>query len=169
MAKKKLTSGAYIVFHKETKEPIGINWVFDSEDENGNQLMDYRTKEELGEEFFINMCDEIRADQALDAKEKYKAPTSLDDLEYEGEAFADYCTPVYYLNLEEEKAEEVEKAIICDEFINVLTPVQQRRLQYRLDDPNISLREISRREGVGISKICKTFEQIKKKYLVFAS
>lgn len=169
MAKKKLQSGAFIVFDKKTKEPIGINWVFDSEDENGNQLMDYRTKEELGEEFFINMCDEIRADQALEAKEKYKAPTSLDDLEYEGDAFKDNRTPVYYLNLEEEQEDVVEKAIKCGDFINILTPVQQRRLQYKLDDPSISLREIARREGTRLSKIQKTFEQIKKKYLVFAS
>ena len=165
----KLKSGLYIVRNKDTKEAIGIRWVFDSENEAGRQLTDYRSKEELGEGYFLNLCEMIKEENAADEREKYHCPTSLDCLENEGEAFADYRTPEYYLNLEEELKELSRQRNKYNQFFNILTETQARRLSYKTDDPSISLREIARLEGTSLSKIQKTFAQIKKKYLEFAN
>ena len=133
---KKLQSGTFIVFDKETNEPIGIRWVFDSEDENGNQLKDYHSKEELGEELFLNLCAGIREDQAADAKEKYHCPVSTDSLEYEGDIFADNHTPAYYINIKEEKENH-------DSFLNLLTDKQRAILEEKMGNPTISNRELA--------------------------
>ena len=166
---KKLKSGSYIVRDKDTKEAIGIRWVFDSENETGRQLTDYHSKEELGEELFLDLCEMIREENAADEREKYHCPTSLDSLEYEGEAYEDDRTPVYYLNVEEEFKELLIENNKCNQFLNVLTETQRRRLSYKMDNPSISLREIARLEGTTLSKIQKSFALIKKKYLAFAN
>ncbi len=84
---------------------------------------------------------------------------------FEGEMFVDpNSNPEERCELEEEQSLE-EKRV--EEFKSTLTPVQLKRLSYRLQNPDISLREIARLEGVSYSQIHKTFEQIKIKYKNF--
>ena len=48
------------------------------------------------------------------------------------------------------------------EIFDTLTPTQQRRVNMLGD--GMSLREIARREGVNLSKVQKTMEQVQKKF-----
>lgn len=165
----KMQSGMSVIRDKNTRKAIAIKWYFDLKDEAGNQRFTVRTKEELGEEWFNYCLNQIKEEDAEDHKVAYHCPVSTDELEYEGDIFADNRTPDYYINLKEEKEESVKKAIEAEEFLNILTETQRRRLEYKINNPKISLREIARLEGVGLSKIQKTFLAIKQKYLAFSN
>ena len=106
---------------------------------------------------------------------RYWNKVSLDSCEYQGDWFeSPDPTPeeAYFQEEKEEKkieetkaAEEKEEKV--EAFIATLTSVQRRRLEYKLDDPNISFREIARLEGTNLNAIVSCFECIKKKYKKF--
>ena len=160
----KRQSGMSVVRNKDTNEIVAIKWYSDLLDEAGNQRYEVRTKEELGEYWFNYCLEQMKEEDAEEHKAAYHSPVSLDQLQYEGEIVADNRTPVYYLNQKEEEQENSEKAVFVEEFLEVLTETQRRRLDYRMKNPKISLREIARLEGTSLSKIQKTFQQIAQKY-----
>lgn len=103
----------------------------------------------------------IRKEENSNRKERYHTVISLDSCDYEGEWFqsnepdpAEACELAY----EQERV---------DTFLETLTETQRRRLNYRMLDADISLREIARLEGVASKQVIKTFEQIKVKYKKF--
>lgn len=103
-----------------------------------------------------------REEENYERKTRYWVKVSLDSgCEYEGEWFKDKGpTPSERYELDEQQKK-------VDEFLKTLTPVQLRRLSYRMEDEHISLREIARREGASFQSVNETFEQIKKKYKNF--
>ena len=84
----------------------------------------------------------------------------MDALDYIGLDFADNITPSSQFN-EQEEQERV------DAFIDTLTEVQKRRLQMKLENLSMSLREIARQEGVDIKTVRDSFAQIQDKYKKF--
>lgn len=113
---------------------------------------------------FINLeIESHREEDNANRRERAHTYVNFEDLEYEGEAFMDrdpMSDPEYALFIYEE-----EKRI--NEFLLTLTDVQKRRLKMRVDEPGISLREISRRENVDIKTIRECFESIESKYKRF--
>ena len=105
--------------------------------------------------FYYDLSDELANSKKADDGQKC----------FEGEMFVDpNPNPEEKCELEEEQSLE-EKRI--EEFKSTLTPVQLRRLNYRLKNPNISLRELAEKEGVAYTVVYRTFEQIQKKYKNF--
>lgn len=105
--------------------------------------------------------DSRRKEENYERKMRYWNKVSLDSCEYQGDWFeSSVPTPeeAYFQKEQEEKVEA---------FIATLTSVQKRRLQYKLDDPMISFREIARLEGTNLNAIGSCFECIKKKYKKF--
>lgn len=96
----------------------------------------------------------------IERKERYWNPFSIDEAKYEGEWFEDHSKLEQAYDIEESQRR-------VDEFKKLLTITQLKRLEMREENPNISLREIARKEGVAIKAIEDTFEQIKKKYKKF--
>ncbi len=154
---KKLKSGMYVLRNKDTKEVEGIKWIFDSEDEAGNQLYDVKTKEELGDECFSMLLEEAREEANLERKIRYHETVSLDDEElYEGMWMADNRTPDYFFNIEEEN-ENVK------EFFKLLTDNQKEKLQVKLANPEMSLRDIAKVFNISYESVRDVFDAIKKK------
>ena len=139
---------------RKTKAAIGIEWINDDGTRNR-----YYPKD-LNEDWFLCYVDDVRRSENLERKERYHTEYSIDDCIYEGSLFADNETPAYLLNLKEE-----EKRI--DSFMTTLTDVQRRRLQMKMDNPDLSLRKLSASENVSKNAFAKTFNQIKSKYMSF--
>lgn len=108
-----------------------------------------------------------REEENSNRKERYHTAIHLDRCEYEGDWFIDKETPAtaYEKELQMKELEEEEKRV--EEFISSLSEVQRRRLQYKLNNPKISYREISRIENVQVKAVTKTFEQVQKKFKDF--
>lgn len=125
------------------------------------QFADGHTEEiEVTEEVaeFLNASQ--KEEHALEERERYHTGIYLDAGEYEGMWYADKRTPDYFYNLSEEEER-------VNEFMETLTEVQRRRLQIKLDNPEYPLSKIAELEHICVSKIYKTFEQIKKKFQLF--
>jgi len=116
-----------------------------------------RTEVEVDDELGIAILEEERKFENYERKCRYWEKVKLD---YEGSAFADNSTPDKIYELEEEQRR-------VDAFMETLTPTQRRRLQIRMENPGISLREIARQEGTDIKTIRECFEGIKKKHQKF--
>lgn len=158
---KKVKSGIYVLRNKDTKEIEAIKWIFDSEDEAGNQLCDIKTKEELGEECFLMLVNEAREEENFERKIRYHEAVSLDDEElYEGRWMADNHTPNLFLNIKEEN-ENVE------EFFSLLTTNQKEKLRMKLANPEMSLRDIAKAFNVSYESVRDVFDAIKKKAVKF--
>ena len=110
-----------------------------------------------------------REEESSERKDRYWCKVRLDLADYEGDWFVDKSpTPVEALILKEEEKErqeliEEEKKVEV-EFMKSLTETQRRRLNMRLEDPNITLREIARIDGVNIRAVVECFEAIGKKF-----
>ena len=131
---------------------IGIQWWFT---DGSHKKIFFDTEEE----WLTAYEENIRKEHAQTRKEKYHC-CRYDLFEYEGLEFADDYTAKDYINLQEESA-------FVDEFLMTLTPLQRRRLKYRIEDLDISLSEIARRENVDHTTIRDTFDSIKKKLEIF--
>lgn len=119
-----------------------------------------KTEVEVDDELGIAILEEERKFENYERKCRYWCPIKLDQSEYEGDWFADDNTPSKAYELEEEQKR-------VDAFMETLTPTQRRRLEIRMDNPGISLREIARQEGTDIKTIRECFEGIEKKYKNF--
>lgn len=108
-----------------------------------------------------------REEESYERKERYHTAIHLDWCDYEGDWFADNNTPetAYEKEIREQELLEQEARVV--DFISLLTPIQRRRLQYKLDDPKISNREIARIEGVDIRAVNDSFIGIQKKFNKF--
>ena len=147
--------GVRILRNKDTKEPVGIEWRLD----NGRNIKYY--PEHKDDEWFSIFIDEVRKESNTLRRYRYNC-LSLDAFEYEGDYFASYDTPESYIDLEEEKVE-------VDMFLDSLTEIERKYLDYKLNNVDISLREIARQTNRSATAIHKTFEKIRKKYLLFAN
>ena len=130
--------------------------------------MEIKYKFANGEESYVEVSEEIgvaileagRKEKNLNKKEYRHSAYSIDALVYEGEELADRDTPQSLLLNKEERGQ-------VDEFLLILTEVQRRRLEMRLDGMKMS--EIARTEATTFRAIKKTFLQISEKYLKFFS
>ena len=103
-----------------------------------------------------------KEEQAYERKQRRWCKVSLENLDYEGDWFTDNNTPAKEMELKESQEK-------VNGFLETLTPVQQRRLMYRLENTSISLREIARIEGVDIKTIRESFSSIENKFKKYFS
>ena len=130
---------------------VKINYVF--ADGHSEEI---EVSEEVAE--YLTVSD--REFNNLQRKERYHVTTSKDNAKYEGEWFADNRTPVFHLNIKEEQEH-------VSAFLNILTDNQREKLEYKLDNPEASLRDIASHFGVSLSTIRDVFDAIRKKYFTF--
>lgn len=160
MSRKAKRSGTFVVRDKSTKQAIGIRWVFDM-GLDGRQETVFKSKEELGDELFLCLAEDAREEAALEARERYHRAVSLDGAEYEGEWFADESpTPAESIALDEE-------ALRVDAFLNILTDNQREKLEYKLENPEATYRDMAAHFGLALSSVRDIFAGIKKKHAKF--
>lgn len=114
------------------------------------------TEIEVDENIGTFILDSRRIEENLARKERYHCYSS--DAAWEGLDYADPNTPES-MYLQKCKSNEIA------EIYNTLTEIQKRRLELLLE--GLSLREISRKEGVEIKSVRETMEQIRKKFKKF--
>ena len=118
------------------------------------RFVDGETSEgEVSEDIGEFILESRREEDNLARKERYHC-YSYDAVEYEGEEYADEHTPENDAAADESKAE-------LDMALNSLSAVQRRRLLMLAD--GMSIREISRREGVAHKQVIKSIEQAREK------
>ena len=61
----------------------------------------------------------------------------------------------------------IESEKVVEEFMETLNSMQKERLRMKMDNPNLSLRELASKFNVTKTSIVKTFEVIKRKYKNF--
>lgn len=148
-------SNVKILKNPKTREDIGIMWFFD----DGTTSQFY--PEDTQSEWFLFYKKSVREENNLDRKTRYHEDCSLDGQEYEPSSRKRYeHSPARLLD-------ESELINLIQMFLDTLTPIQFRRLSYRLDNPKMSLREISRLESANHKAAEKTYSQIKKKLEIF--
>ena len=84
--KKAVNSGVEIIRDPNTKEPIGIKWVYY---DNPKRPYDPTHVEEaypesLDEPWFVEMVKDITHEQSEDRKYRRYVATSIEDVDYEG-------------------------------------------------------------------------------------
>ena len=146
--------GVRLIRDENSNKTIGIEWMFC----DGTTSKYYPKNTE--EEWFVDFINDWRINQNTARKNRYHC-LSLDAFEYEGDCFASYDTPDAFINLDEEEKE-------ANVFLSRLTETERKYLSYKLDNCNISLREIARHSNKSATAIHKTFLRIRKKYLLFA-
>ena len=146
--------GVKILRDKETKEPIGVEWIWN----DGTKERYY--PRDVKEAWFVNYVNDVKRSENLDRKERYHIDIHLDALFYEGDFFTDGTNPSSDLNrLEEDKN--------INAFMATLTEVERRRLEVKLDNPKISFEKMGKTENVSRAAIFKTFTSIRSKYNAF--
>ena len=116
--------GVKILRDKETKEPIGVEWIWN------DGTKEHYYPRDLNEAWFINYVNEVKMSENLDRKERYHIGIHLDALAYEGEFFTDEKNPRSDLNwLEEEKRSSVNMAKKGKVFLWFIITVVFMKLQ----------------------------------------
>ena len=161
--KNAVNSGVEIIRDENTKEPIGIKWVY--YDDPNHPYTPTKVEKvfpsSLDEPWFVEMVKDITHEKSEDRKYRRHVATSLDDVDYEGEWFADDTpTPDIYMNIQEEE-ERVHA------FASTLSEINRRRFFLKYNDPSLSLEDIADIEHVSKSSIRDSFSIIKEKYLKF--
>jgi DNA-directed RNA polymerase specialized sigma24 family protein len=113
---------------------------------------------EVSTEIGSVIIESRKAEHAADERRRCHCPYSIDALTYEGMEYAD---PTDFSQLME-AAEDNKKLYAA---FNRLSEVQRRRLLMLAQ--GLSLREISRREGVDIKTVRESVEGARKKFLRF--
>lgn len=171
MGKHYLDDGTFVVRDKQTKEAIGIRWVFPAGND-GRQEVIVRSREELGEELFACLAESAREEAAIVSQGKYWIEFSLDAAEYEGETFADpdpASDPRSGLYAEDEAGRIEAEDIRVGAFLNLLTDNQKEKLQYKMEHPDASFRDIADHFGLALASVRDVFAGIRKKYAKFSS
>ncbi|MBR3438064.1 MAG: hypothetical protein IKH13_00985 [Clostridia bacterium] len=106
------------------------------------------------------MMKELEKAELANEKKEHRHCFSLDRGHMEKKQYADPETVESIIDKKENSRE-------FSETYNTLTETQKRRLDMR--ESGLSLREIAKIEGVNLSKIQKTMDQIQKKYKKFLS
>ena len=161
--KNSVNSGVEIIRDPNTKEPIGIKWVY-----YDNPRKPYEpTKVEkvfpasLDEPWFVEMVKDITHEKSEDRKYRRHVATSLDDVDYEGEWFADDTpTPDVFMNIQEEE-ERVHA------FASTLSEINRRRFFIKYDNPSLSFQDIADMEHTSKVAIFKSFKLIHEQFLKF--
>lgn len=117
---------------------------------------------EATEDVAAFMSEEHRTTENKNRQYRYYAPYSIDALIYEGMDYADTETPeTIYLGYEEEDEDER-----MEKYLSVLSKVQRRRVEMRLEGKTIA--EIARIENKDESSIREsiksTGKRLKKKF-----
>ena len=94
---------------------------------------------------------------------RYHVKASLDNCDYEGEWFQDTNPNPHEQMLIDSEYEESEKEV--QEFKKTLTHIQLTRLE--MLEEGMTQREIADREGVNLSAVQKSIDQIRKKHKTF--
>ena len=108
----------------------------------------------------------IEADRKLEndnRRWRYHVKASLDDCDYEGEWFQDTKPNPHEQMLIDLEYEESKKEVQA--FKKTLTHIQLTRLE--MLEEGMTQREIAEREGVNLSAVQKSIDQIRKKYKTF--
>ena len=112
---------------------------------------------EATEDVAAFMSEEHRTTENKNRKERYYAPYSFDALIYEGMDYADTDTPeTIYLGYEEE-----DEDVRMEKYLSVLSKVQRRRVEMRLEGKTIA--EIARIENKDESSVRESIESAGKK------
>lgn len=169
MGKHYSDDGTFVVRDKQSKEAIGIRWVFPA-GSDGRQEIIVRSREELGEELFTCLAESAREEAAVISREKYWIEFSLDAAEYEGETFADpdpISDPRSGLNAEDEARRFEEEEARVAAFLDTLTDNQKEKLRYKMDHPDASFRDMADHFGLALASVRDVFAGIRKKYVKF--
>lgn len=126
-------------------------------DNDGRVIKEVEVDDAFGE-WYIK---QERIEENAKRRSRYWVIVSLDSLDYEGTLYEDKST-----NPKESFIQKIEKKNV-NKFLKTLTDVQRRRLILRMENPNITTREIARRENVDEKAIRKSFDEIRKKFLMF--
>ena len=94
---------------------------------------------------------------------RYHVKASLDNCDYEGEWFQDMNPNPHEQMLIDSEYEESEKEVQA--FKKTLTHIQLTRLE--MLEEGMTQREIAEREGVNLSAVQKSIDQIRKKHKTF--
>jgi len=94
---------------------------------------------------------------------RYHVKASLDNCDYEGEWFQDMNPNPHEQMLNDSEYEESEKEVQA--FKKTLTHIQLARLE--MLEEGMTQREIAEREGVNLSAVQKSIDQIRKKHKTF--
>jgi DNA-directed RNA polymerase specialized sigma24 family protein len=94
---------------------------------------------------------------------RYHVKASLDNCDYEGEWFQDMNPNPHEQMLIDSEYEESEKEVQA--FKKTLTHIQLARLE--MLEEGMTQREIAEREGVNLSAVQKSIDQIRKKHKTF--
>ena len=161
--KNAVNSGVEIIRDENTKEPIGIKWVYydDPKHPYTPTKVDKVFPKSLDEPWFVEMVKDITHEKSEDRKYRRHVSTSLDDVDYEGEWFMDDApTPDVFMNIQEE-----EERVYA--FADTLSEINRNRFLLKYNDPSLSLEDIADIEHVSKSSIRDSFSIIKEKYLKF--
>ena len=161
--KNAVNSGVEIIRDENTKEPIGVKWVY--YDDPKHPYTPTKVEEvfpsSLDEPWFIEIVKDITHEKSEDRKYRRHVATSLDDVDYEGEWFADDTpTPDVFMNIQEE-----EDRVYA--FADTLSEINRRRFMLMYDDPSLSFQDIADMENTSKVAIFKSFKLIREKYLEF--
>lgn len=108
----------------------------------------------------------LEADRKLEndnRRWRYHVKASLDNCDFEGEWFQDMNPNPHEQMLIDSEYEESEKEVQA--FKKTLTHIQLTRLE--MLEEGMTQREIAEREGVNLSAVQKSIDQIRKKYKTF--
>ena len=161
--KNAVNSGVEIIRDENTKQPIGIKWVYydDPKHPYTPTKVDKVFPTSLDEPWFVEMVKDITHEKSEDRKYRKYVAASLDGVDYEGEWFADDTpTPSVYMNILEE--EERVRA-----FADTLSEINRKRFMLMYEDPSLSFQDIADMEGTSKTAIFKSFQIIKESFLKF--
>ena len=156
-------SGVEIIRDPSTKQPIGIKWVYYDNPRKPWEPTEVHKEfpKSLDEPWFVEMVKDITHEQSENRKYRRHVATSLDDVDYEGEWFADDApTPNSFMNIVEEEDR-------VQAFAGTLSEVNRKRFMLMYEDPSLSFQDIADIEHTSKVAIFKSFKLIREKYLKF--
>ena len=166
MKKLVKNSGVEVIRDENTKEPIGIKYVYydDPKHPFTPTKIEKVFPDCLTDEWFVEAIKSIREENNEDRKYRRHVATSLDGAEYEGDWFADEeeIPANEYLNIQEEE----EKVLA---FANTLSEINKRRFLIKYENPSLSYQDIADLEHTSKVAIFKSFKSIKEQFLKFSA
>lgn len=166
MAKIVKNSGAEIIRDEDTRQPIGIKWVYYDNPWKPNEptKIEEVYPDNLDDAWFVTAVKSITEENNQDRNNRRHIATSLDEAKYEGDWFADAkeIPANEYINIQEE-----EESVLA--FANTLSEVNRRRFFLKYEDPSLSYQDIANIEHTSKVAIFKSFKVIKEQFLKFSA
>lgn len=158
-------SGVEIIRDETSRKPIGIKYVYydDPKRPNTPTKIEKVYPESVDEPWFVEVVESIIHEESEDRKIRRHVAVSLDDVDYEGEWFADKesVPSNEYINIQEE-----EERVLA--FANTLSEINRRRFLLKYEDPSLSYQDIANIEHTSKVAIFKSFKAIKSQFLIFS-